>query len=163
MMKQKIIGYLMASIGTALAASLAEPERWSNPEIFRVNKEAAHAEFISYDSREAAVEPLDLANPWSGSEYQSLNGEWDFNWYSSVDAVPEDWFLARGSVTKWGTIPVPGCWQTNGYDRLYYMNARLPFWFDDDKKGDYARMEFATKAAKASSQRMQFLWDAIAN
>ncbi len=118
-------------------------ERWSDPEVFRMNKESAHAEFVVFDNRWAANQPFDPTNPWSGDSYQSLNGTWDFNWYPNPGAVPEDWFKTDSGVPEWGEIQVPGCWQTYGYDRLYYLNSTLPFWFDYDGADGERREDFA--------------------
>jgi beta-galactosidase len=134
----------------AVSAIAVHAERWRNPEVFRVNKEAAHAEFVIFSDRASAVAPLDISNPWSGACYQSLNGEWDFNWYSNPGVVPEDWF-APEFAGDWGMIPVPGSWQTYGYDRLYYVNTTLPFFYRYDQKNGTGRPEFSGKEATDAS------------
>jgi len=115
-------------------AGLCHAEKWRNPEVFRINKENAHAEFTVHQDRADAVKPLDLANPWRSDAYQSLNGKWDFNWYKTLDAVPTGWAEPSSKVSEWGSIPVPGSWQTYGFDRLYYVNTRLPFFYVYDWK-----------------------------
>ncbi|HEY5621889.1 MAG TPA: glycoside hydrolase family 2 TIM barrel-domain containing protein, partial [Pontiella sp.] len=135
-MKQLFITCMTAALTFSATVHGDETEKWRNPEVFRINKEPAHAEFIVYADRAEAVKPLDLSNPWNSSAYQSLNGDWTFNWYPNPAAVPADWAEPETSVAEWGQIPVPGSWQTYGYDRLYYVNTRLPFWyiFDWQKK-----------------------------
>ncbi|MFI3259793.1 MAG: glycoside hydrolase family 2 TIM barrel-domain containing protein [Rikenellaceae bacterium] len=112
------------SMGLAASASAAETERWRNSEIFEINREAAHAEFTTYPTRAAALQPLNLENPWCSDFYRSLNGVWDFNWYADVDAVPEGWYLPDSGLKRWDKIPVPGCWQANGFDDLMYTSSR---------------------------------------
>ncbi|WP_168442428.1 glycoside hydrolase family 2 TIM barrel-domain containing protein [Pontiella desulfatans] len=136
-----------------IAAGVDAQEHWRNPEIFRVNKEPAHAEFIVCDGRADAILPLDISNPWNRSAYQSLNGEWEFNWYSSVDKVPADW----SNAAEWGTIPVPGCWQTYGHDRLYYTNTEQPFWFNYNNPGGKWQENFSGREELMASARKGFL------
>lgn len=124
-LKSSILYCLLAATGAVSASEI-----WRDPSIFRVNKEVAHAEFTVYANRADALQPLDLVNPWHSEFYRSLNGPWDFNWYNSVPAVPADWNQPESSVKEWDSIPVPGCWQTAGYDRFYYLNIYIPFQFD---------------------------------
>jgi len=135
-MNSLYIACITALLIISTASHAKETEKWRNPEVFRINKEPAHAEFIVYADRAEAVQPLDLSNPWNSGAYKTLNGDWIFNWYPNPGAVPADWAEPETSVSEWGQIPVPGSWQTYGYDRLYYVNTRLPFWyiFDWQKK-----------------------------
>lgn len=81
-----------------------------------------------------------------------LNGEWDFAYFNCVDDI-DDGFI-KGDTKNFGKIPVPSCWQTQGYDNHQYTNVRYPFpynppfvpyenpcgayktTFKSDKKGD---------------------------
>ncbi len=148
MQRSRLIIPIFASM---LAANLAaETEKWRDPTVFRINKEAAHAEFTVYTQRADALKPLDLSNPWNGASYLSLNGEWDFNWYGQLADVPKDWYIPKTSVAERGRIPVPGSWQTYGYDRLYYVNHPQPFFFDYSNRGK-PRKEFSKAALTQAS------------
>jgi len=142
---------ILSAVMLFMAADIIAAERWSDPEVFRVNKEPAHAEFVVYDNRWEAKQPFDPANPWSGNSYMSLNGAWEFNWYPHPGAVPEGWFRNNTDVREWDQIQVPGCWQTYGYDRLYYLNSTLPFWFKYDDKGGERREGFTDGEALIAS------------
>ena len=64
---------IVLSILTLLTGYVsAQPEIWRDPSVFRINKEAAHAEYTEYTSRDDALKPLNLENPWNSSVYQSL-------------------------------------------------------------------------------------------
>ncbi|MFI3259034.1 MAG: glycoside hydrolase family 2 TIM barrel-domain containing protein [Rikenellaceae bacterium] len=130
-MKTKV---MIATLAVAISASAfaAEVEKWRDPTIFEINKEKAHAEFTTYKSREAALMPLNLENPWHSEFYRSLNGEWEFNWYGDLLAIPSDWYAVESSVKSWGKMPVPGIWQSNGFDRLYYLNPEMPFAYTEN-------------------------------
>ncbi len=54
-----------------------------------------------------------------------LNGEWDFMYYGCVDDVPENFI--KGETDGFDKIPVPSCWQIQGYDCHQYTNTRYPF------------------------------------
>ena len=49
---------------------------WENPQIFNINRIAPKAHFIRYNSVEKAKSENTANNPF----YQSLNGQWKFNW-----------------------------------------------------------------------------------
>lgn len=53
-----------------------------------------------------------------------LNGSWKFAWYPCLDAVPQDFCSADYDPCELGNIDVPGCWQTQGYDKYHYIGAK---------------------------------------
>ena len=61
--------------------------------------------------------------PSGKSEYRLLNGIWRFRYFSSDFDVPE-------TIDTWDTIPVPSCWQTEGYDTPNYTNTNYPYPYD---------------------------------
>jgi beta-galactosidase len=50
----------------------------------------------------------------------SLNGVWNFKYFEREIDVPE-------KIDNWDTIPVPSCWQTEGYDIVNYTNQEYPY------------------------------------
>ncbi len=54
------------------------------------------------------------------SEYNLLNGNWNFKYYARDIDVPE-------TIDNWDIIPVPSCWQIEGYDTVNYSNQEYPF------------------------------------
>ena len=77
------------------------------------------------------------------SQYILLNGNWRFNYYKRDFDVP-------GDIEKWGTIKVPSCWQTEGYENPNYVNYSYPIPInppyvpDENPCGVYER-DFALK------------------
>lgn len=61
--------------------------------------------------------------PKGKSEYHLLNGEWNFAYYKRDFEVPENIEFAD-------TIPVPSCWQLQGYENPNYSNINYPYAFD---------------------------------
>ncbi len=73
--------------------------------------------------------------------FESLNGNWGFEYFSSILDLPDDFT----SLPFRETIPVPSCWQLYGYDKPQYTNVNYPIPFDppyvpdDDPVGVYSR------------------------
>ncbi len=49
----------------------------------------------------------------------SLNGIWNFAFFENGDDIDE--------ITNWETIPVPSCWEAQGYEYPNYTNINFPF------------------------------------
>lgn len=49
----------------------------------------------------------------------SLNGRWNFAFFENGDYIDE--------ITHWDTIPVPSCWEAQGYEHPNYTNINFPF------------------------------------
>ena len=64
--------------------------------------------------------PKSYAIPTGISEYTLLNGAWDFAYFQKDIDMPE-------KIEKWDKIPVPSCWQLQGYDNPNYTNINYPF------------------------------------
>lgn len=76
--------------------------KYENPELLQENRLSQRAYYI----------------PENEGAYISLNGIWDFSFYSrDFDEEPQ----------SSGTIDVPSCWQCRGYEKPYYTNVTYPF------------------------------------
>ncbi|MFZ5517653.1 MAG: glycoside hydrolase family 2 TIM barrel-domain containing protein [Candidatus Zhuqueibacterota bacterium] len=95
---------------------------WENPEIIGINKEAPHATAVPYATWDQALQDVEEKSPW----FRSLNGDWKFHWVKQPSERPDDFFKTDFDDSKWKTIPVPSCWQLQGYDVPIYSNARYP-------------------------------------
>ncbi len=76
--------------------------------------------------------------PKGVSEYNLLNGIWDFAYFERDIDVPQ-------IIEKWDKITVPSCWQLEGYENPNYTNINypfpcdIPFVPDDNPCGVYRR------------------------
>ena len=52
----------------------------------------------------------------------SLHGLWKFDWVENAWDRPEDYYRTDYDDKGWGTIPVPGMWELNGYGDPVYVN-----------------------------------------
>lgn len=68
-----------------------------------------------------------IENAKKGNEDRkiSLNGDWDFMYAKCADEIPDS--FTEGNTDGFDKIPVPSCWQTQGYDTHQYTNVRYPF------------------------------------
>lgn len=58
--------------------------------------------------------------PHGVSELLDLNGEWRFAYFPEDEQIPEE-------IPDWDTIPVPSCWQLQGYESPNYTNVNYPY------------------------------------
>ncbi len=120
---------------------------WEDEAIFAINKLPGTATYMPYVSeQEMHADRSYYDTPWTepaSSLYQSLDGTWDF-WFAAepqkgktrqcgdVEAMDVPTLLHAFSAGT-GTpsvrpdrIPVPGCWEMQGYDRPIYCNVEYP-------------------------------------
>ncbi|QCT03660.1 glycoside hydrolase [Paenibacillus algicola] len=121
---------------------------WEKPGIVEVNRELPRAYYIPYSSREEAASLKRGRSPY----YQTLNGEWKFQYHHSVEQVEERFYEAEYPAEGWDSLLVPSCWQTHGYDQMHYSNVNYtipcdpPFVPDDNPAGLYIRDFQVSKA-----------------
>ena len=79
---------------------------WGNPGVNEVNRVPMCA-------------TLDIDNP----ETVSLHGVWKFNWVENAWDRPVDYYRPDYDDRGWGSMPVPGIWELNGYGDPLYLNV----------------------------------------
>jgi len=101
---------------------MSETPDWENPEIFGQNKEPAHNTLIPYQNIKSALKGEEDESIF----YQTLNGNWKFNWVRKPEDRPKDFFKIKYDDSGWDTIAVPSNWQMKGYGIPIYLNIRYP-------------------------------------
>jgi beta-galactosidase len=84
------------------------------------------------------------ARSWARSDAPelNLNGDWSFRFADRADGS-EDFAEPEFDDGGWGSLPVPGHWQLNGFGAPIYTNKRYPFPVDpphvpaENPTGDY--------------------------
>ena len=100
---------------TTLQTILARRD-WENPVVTQWHRLPSHTD-MTYDN-------LDQGRP--GSQIQSLNGTWGFNYFTHLDDIDDTWRVQ--DLPDATTITVPGNWQLAGdYDVPLYSNVAYPF------------------------------------
>ena len=102
----------------SLAAVLARRD-WENPGVTQINRLEAHPPFCSWRCVD------DARNHRPSSQRISLNGEWQFAWFATPEAVPESWLEHDSPQAV--ALCVPSNWQMSGYDAPIYSNITYPF------------------------------------
>ncbi|MBI9016817.1 MAG: DUF4981 domain-containing protein [Phycisphaerae bacterium] len=117
--------FLLAIIASPIFTFAENPD-WENPQIIGTNKEPAHANLMPFADINSA-----LSCDYSKSPYfQSLNGSWKFNWSPNPQQRPKDFYQVDYDVSDWPNIPVPTCWQLQGFGTPIYTNITYPFKVD---------------------------------
>lgn len=121
-MKNLFLTTFSAMLCAAVSAQEAQQPtftEWHDMEVNDVNRFPVHASFFAYESRAAAL----AGDKTSSERYLSLNGDWRFLFVADADERPVDCFDADYDDSQWGTMPVPGNWELNGYGDPVYVNV----------------------------------------
>ncbi len=99
------------------------PNDWENPTLLHRNRLPAHATSIPYADAETALRGERGESPF----FRLLNGQWQFSYLPSPDAVPPGFFAPTFDASQWDTLAVPSNWQMQGYGRPQYTNVNYPY------------------------------------
>ena len=114
----------MKRLSTLLAATVfalsswADVPVWQNPQVFQQNRLPMRSTFYLYPSASQTRTDTYGNSPF----YKSLAGRWKFCWTEDAELYPQDFYVEGYDDSAWGTIPVPGIWEMNGYGEPVYLN-----------------------------------------
>lgn len=94
---------------------------WHDLQVNAVNRFPLHTDFFTYDNAE--VEGMKNIAKSQSKNFLSLDGTWKFNWVKNADQRPTDFYKSDLDDSKWGTIAMPGNWETNGFGDPIYVNT----------------------------------------
>ena len=122
MMKKVLL--LAALMGLAMsidAAMVTAPTmtEWHDMEVNNVNRLPVRTTFFAFENEELALK----GDMTKSGRFLSLHGNWKFNWVENADQRPTDFFKTDLDDSAWGTMPVPGMWELNGYGDAEYVNS----------------------------------------
>ena len=107
----------------------ASKNDWENETIFGINKEPGRATMLLYASEKEMKADAAYQKPWlwpNSSLRLMLNGQWQFNWVPKPEDRPIDFYKTSFDASAWKTIPVPSCWEMQGYGTPIYTNVTYP-------------------------------------
>lgn len=105
---------------------LINQDNYHTFETLAVNRLAPRSYFIPYPDREQAERVSLREKRYASPKVICLSGSWDFHFYAKPAQMPA---ILDTEEVDWEQIPVPGCWQFQGYDRPFYVNTRYQFPF----------------------------------
>lgn len=78
-----------------------------------------HSHFFAFENAEAA-----RGDKSESANFLSLHGNWQFRFTNDITDAPADAFMTPGyDDSAWGSMPVPGVWELNGYGTPVYVNV----------------------------------------
>ncbi|MDD4636201.1 MAG: glycoside hydrolase family 2 TIM barrel-domain containing protein [Bacteroidales bacterium] len=116
--KPVLQGFSYASVNAPVG------NEWESPENLALNKEQPRAWFFSFENVENARKVL----PENSAYWQSLNGEWKFNWVKSPDLRPKNFYETTFDVSSWDIIPVPSSWNIYGVQKNGDLKYGVPIY-----------------------------------
>ncbi len=113
---------------------------WEDETVFEQNKLKAVPTFMPYASEQEMLADKEYRRtPWTepkSSLYQSLDGQWQFRFTAEpvinkvkdvqVMDAPTMQEALSNQTNHWDEIPVPSCWEMQGYDKPIYCNVEYP-------------------------------------
>lgn len=107
-------------------ASVKAPtgNEWQSPEDLALNKEHPRAYFYSFQDTESARNIL----PENSKYWQTLDGEWKFNWAPDPDSRPAGFYNPAFNVSSWDDIPVPSSWNIYGIQKDGSLKYGVPIY-----------------------------------
>ena len=96
---------------------------WNDVAVFAVNKVAPRTNVIPYQDEKGINDLEYRQSPY----YKCINGNWKFNWVERPADKPAGFQTEGYDVSSWGSIPVPGNWEMNGYGVPVYVNQTNEF------------------------------------
>ena len=125
--------------------------KYESLDLLHENTLAPRTHYIPYESLEKALR----GKKEESAYYRCLNGIWDFRYFERDVDCP-------AKIDTWETIKVPGCWQSQGYEKPYYTNNEYPypvdppFVPDDNPVGVYRRSIVLTEEEAKQEQYLIF-------
>ncbi len=112
------IGIIATTLGNTLNTKAQTFTEWQDSYVNHTNRANMRASFFAFENQELAQ-----LNKKENSEYfKSLHGNWKFNYVTSTELRPTDFFKLDYKTEHWDNIPVPGIWEMNGYGNPIYIN-----------------------------------------
>ena len=93
-------------------------DEWQDSQVNNINRLSLHTDFFVFESEELAKE----GDITKSSNYLSIEGNWKFHWVTNANERPENCWDMDFDDLQWGTVPVPGMWELNGYAAPVYVN-----------------------------------------
>jgi len=99
---------------------------WNDPGKNKDNRLDNVSNYFAYETEAVAQK----GNKADSKRFMSIEGTWKFNWVENANERPQGFEAVNYDDSKWGTMPVPGNWETNGYGEAIYVNNQYAWRHD---------------------------------
>lgn len=96
-------------------------EPWNDPLVNNINRNEPVSDFFGYENKELS----DRNDKTLSKRFLSIEGNWKFNWVQNANERPLDFYSLNLDDSNWGKMPIPGCWELNGYGVPVYTNINM--------------------------------------
>ncbi|MBQ2056307.1 MAG: DUF4981 domain-containing protein [Bacteroidaceae bacterium] len=121
--KVKMALLFFCSMAVQTNAGAQERSEWKTPEVNQANRLPMHTSFFSYESEKAMNSGIQ-----NSRFFMPINGNWKFKGVMNADERISDFYKKNYNDGDWGTMPVPGNWELNGFGDPIYTNMQYPWW-----------------------------------
>ena len=91
---------------------------WQDAYVNQYNRMPMHTHHFAFESAEAAERSKEASK-----RFVSINGTWDFYFQPDAETFIDGFYKPGYSTADWKTIPVPGCWELNGFGDPIYVGG----------------------------------------
>ena len=91
---------------------------WQDAYVNQYNRMPMHTHHFAFESAEAAQRSKEASK-----RFVSINGTWDFYFQPDAETFIDGFYKPGYSTADWKTIPVPGCWELNGFGDPIYVGG----------------------------------------
>ncbi len=126
-MRRKML--CVASLSALLMAGEVQAQKvnmWNNPRVNSDRRLANVSDFFAYESEQLAQD----GKKDKSKRFLSLDGKWKFHFVRNANERPMDFYEPKLNDASWGSMPVPGMWELNGYGEAIYVNNQYA-WRND--------------------------------
>lgn len=120
MSMKKLCNFMVLFMAMAGNVCAQNAEPWNDPLVNNINRNEPVSDFFGYESKELS----DGNDKTQSARYMSIEGKWKFNWVKNANERPLDFYSLNLDDSNWGTMPIPGCWELNGYGFPVYTNIK---------------------------------------
>lgn len=110
-MKKQLLKPALLALALGAVSAANSNELWREQQVYTMGTEPHAATHYIYSDENSA-----LTEDYRESKYfKSLNGDWKFNWVERLEDRPLEFYKPSFNDSDWATIPVPSCWEREGY------------------------------------------------
>ncbi|WP_186826835.1 glycoside hydrolase family 2 TIM barrel-domain containing protein [Seonamhaeicola algicola] len=108
--KSKLL-FTVFSFLLGVLCQLNAQEFWKDKQVYTMGTEPHAVTHYVFENVASAIKGDYKASPY----FKDLSGNWKFNWAKTPAEKPKDFYLPSFNDANWHTIPVPSCWERQGY------------------------------------------------